>query len=449
MTPAAAVVGLHLSGRENAPQAWVAAMIRELTESGKFVVVENPEEAQVQLHVGMTGPIPKGAWYFQFGRGGDYFDEASSGEPAADVSLMSWEGRVLAKARIAVWQGVDWRKTLRDAQSYAPRLLRQPIGDILECPGDHPPQTPGTSRPPTLLARSMFLARKLPTSLAKRIRARNRDIGWYIALRSGAHPAFQTFPANTLCAADPWLIQNATRLYMFYEEMDDAHSNGRLACVEILGGSDGQTIQYGERRVILEAPHHLSYPAVFPDGAGNWFLIPESSANRTVDLYIADEFPWRWRKVRTLQQGVKLVDTTPIPRAEGGWWFFTGSMIGEAAAEAYLYSSKTIDGDWKPHPANPICADIQRARMAGPIWRDPTSAKLYRPAQDCSIRYGYAITWNEILTLNDDVYKEREAGRIEPSWTPDGLGTHTICRLDNGWEARDGIVRVPTAAKTM
>jgi hypothetical protein len=229
---------------------------------------------------------------------------------------------------------------------------------------------------------------------------------------------------------------------MFYEEMDDAHSNGRLACVEVIQDMSG-AIQYGERRVILKAPYHLSYPAVVRDGAGNWFLIPESSANRTVDLYIADEFPWRWRKVRTLQQGVKLVDTTPMPREEGGWWFFTGSMIGEAAAEAYLYSSKSIDGDWKPHPANPICSDIQRARMAGPIWRDPATAKLYRPAQDCSIRYGYAITWNEILTLNDDVYKEREAGRIVPTWTPAGLGTHTICRLENGWEARDGIVLVP------
>jgi hypothetical protein len=49
-----------------------------------------------------------------------------------------------------------------------------------------------------------------------------------------------------------------------------------------------------------------------------------------------------------------------------------------------------------------------------------------RPAQDCSVRYGYAITLHRILRLNASEYREEPVARIDPCWTAGLRGTHTL-----------------------
>ncbi len=56
------------------------------------------------------------------------------------------------------------------------------------------------------------------------------------------------------------------------------------------------------------------------------------------------------------------------------------------------------------------------------FWMD---GRLYRPTQDCSVRYGYAITLNEVTRLTPDEFKERPVNHIRPSWMPGLRGTHT------------------------
>jgi hypothetical protein len=51
--------------------------------------------------------------------------------------------------------------------------------------------------------------------------------------------------------------------------------------------------------------------------------------------------------------------------------------------------------------------------------------RLYRPTQDCSIRYGYGIRVNEIKKLTPTEFEERLVRTIPPSWMPGLLGTHT------------------------
>jgi hypothetical protein len=40
-----------------------------------------------------------------------------------------------------------------------------------------------------------------------------------------------------------------------------------------------------------------------------------------------------------------------------------------------------------------------------------------RPAQDCSVRYGYAMTLNRIDLLTMTGYSETRAGAVDPGWT--------------------------------
>ena len=77
---------------------------------------------------------------------------------------------------------------------------------------------------------------------------------------------------------------------------------------------------------------------------------------------------------------------------------------------------------------NPIVSDVRNARPAGSIIEK--DGKILRPAQDCSIRYGYSVNINEIITLSETTYSEKTVSSITPS--EKGIyGVHTIANENN------------------
>jgi hypothetical protein len=52
-------------------------------------------------------------------------------------------------------------------------------------------------------------------------------------------------------------------------------------------------MNHGEPFAVLERSYHLSYPFIFRWGS-DIFMIPETSDNRTVEVYRAVEFPGKW-----------------------------------------------------------------------------------------------------------------------------------------------------------
>jgi len=92
--------------------------------------------------------------------------------------------------------------------------------------------------------------------------------------------------------------------------------------------------------------------------------------------------------------------------------------------ELHLFYSDSPLGPWTPHRANPIKSDVRSARPAGRIFEN--HGQLYRPAQDCSTRYGAAVAINRILQLNPETYEELELGKIGPDWGPHVAGVHTF-----------------------
>ena len=103
--------------------------------------------------------------------------------------------------------------------------------------------------------------------------------------------------------------------------------------------------------------------------------------------------------------------------------------------ELYLFFADAPEGEWQPHPRNPVVSDVRRARPAGRVFaRD---GELIRPSQDCSIRYGGAVMFNRIVQLTPTDYAEVPAGRMGPGWLRGGLGTHTF-NSDSEYEVVDG-----------
>ena len=68
--------------------------------------------------------------------------------------------------------------------------------------------------------------------------------------------------------------------------------------------------------------------------------------------------------------------------------------------------------------------DVRAARPAGRVFRH--EGRLSRPAQDGSPVYGTAIVVHRIDTLTPDDFRETAVARIEPTWTPGIVGTHTL-----------------------
>jgi hypothetical protein len=182
---------------------------------------------------------------------------------------------------------------------------------------------------------------------------------------------------------------------------------------------------------VLEPNYHLSFPYIFED-AGSIFLIPESAANGTVDLYRATAFPHKWEHVARLLD-VPGLDTVILPRDGLYWMFTTVCEPRGASGQLVLLSSPTLTGTYQLHRQTPITADARFARSAGRIFE--YNGALIRPSQDASGTYGSAIHLRRVTDLTPELYCEEPFADIAP---PQGFrGLHSYDRA-KGLEVIDG-----------
>jgi len=226
--------------------------------------------------------------------------------------------------------------------------------------------------------------------------------------------------------ADPFTAYANGKYYIFFEEFIHKLGKGHISYIVV--DSEGT---HSDPTRVLELPYHISYPFLFQHN-GEYYMIPETGSNRTIDLYKSLSFPDRWEKVITLMEGVRAVDTTLLQK-DGLWWLFVNICENEGAAgddELFLfYASELVTQDWTPHPLNPIVSDVRTARPAGKIFTH--NGNLYRPAQNCSRRYGYGMAINQIVTLSTTDYQENCVNEIRPDWDKSIVATHTINFEDN------------------
>lgn len=283
-----------------------------------------------------------------------------------------------------------------------------------------PHGSPNALQLATYVARNV--ARRARASAARRLQ---RD-QWVLLFHRGealcTSPAAFTklVPPRDRFWADPHLIHRDGRYYAFIEECPFDTGKGHIAVLSM--SSDGA---WSEPVKILERDYHLSYPFVF-EHAGELYMVPESEARRTVDLYRCVEFPQRWVHVRTLLTDITATDSTLVEH-DGRWWLFANVVDHPGASfsdELYLFHSDSLDGEWKPHPRNPVVSDARRARPAGAILS--SEGRLVRPAQDCSVRYGYGIRLQRIDRLSTSEYAETEVGSLMPAWDRRIVATHTL-----------------------
>jgi hypothetical protein len=242
-------------------------------------------------------------------------------------------------------------------------------------------------------------------------------------------------PPKNLCWADPFVLFRNDRHYVFLQQRNGAANQGHIAYIIL--NPDGRP---SEARKILEKPYPLSYPFVF-HYEGVDYMIPESGANSTVDLYSCIAFPDRWEYRSTLLQGVRAVGATML-RHDGWWWLFTNIRERPGASfddELFLfYNSDLLSGSWTPHPLNPIVSDARSARPAGRIFEH--NGNLYRPSRDNSGSGMNGMKINHIVNLSTTCYEEVCVNDIGPLWDSSIVQMNTINYL-SGLTIIDGLMK--------
>jgi hypothetical protein len=279
-------------------------------------------------------------------------------------------------------------------------------------------------------------AAELAVHVARNVKRRARDFlhrhfaldRWILLAHAGEAPCTagreftKIIPPKDRFWADPHVVPKDDRYYVFIEEFTFASGKGHISVLVL----DDKGVPQGDAAKVLERDYHLSYPCVFVH-EGEYFMVPESSENRTVDLYRCADFPLGWVFVKTLLKDIDAVDTTVVEH-EGLWWLFASVRENEGASfceELFVFHAKSpLDSQWTAHAGNPVVSDVRRARPAGAMFR--RGGKLYRPAQDCSVRYGYAVTLNEVTMLTPTSYAEARRAQILPDWDRRVAATHTL-----------------------
>jgi hypothetical protein len=362
----------------------------------------------------------------------DGWDEFVRGKPYTEAVLTS-NGEAIARTT-----GMRELVSFRRART----RLGMRAASMIEHELDR--RTRGGARPPMCVVQRARVPRATPLAVARRAassaraylrnwyRGRFTNRQWFVGISfDGTRRFHEIVPPKDRIWADPFVIADGDRAWIFIEEMLFATNRGTLAVIE--ARRDGT---WSPPQTILDLPIHLSYPCVFR-WEGGLFMVPDTRFRKTIELHRCVEPPAKWELDTVLMRDVDAVDTT-LFEAHGRWWMYMATPSGDKAGldRLWLHHAPTPRGPWTAHPMNPLECDVMGGRPGGrPFLRD---GKLVRAVQLSTPYYGYAIGIREIVTLTENAWEERLIETIGPDWAPGLAATHTL-NVDNGVTVIDGM----------
>lgn len=282
----------------------------------------------------------------------------------------------------------EWLREFHTASAYG-----------MYCPGDQRPFIRQYVKVPD---RVIIKARKL-TSYIKDLLIKEE---WNIAIRKredkflwekgGESKRFTVLP-NTIryWAADPFIIPDGEKDYLFFEMFDRLKSKGLIGYREINGS------KIGKMKIAYEAEHHLSFPYIF-EYKNEYYIMPESSEGKELFVLKATHFPDKWEKIESWMQGKRFVDSVLLSH-EGENYLLTQDLkSGYSSEKISIFIRK--GKEWVPHKQSPVVKSLANARLAGKTFFERN--QLIRVAQDCQDGYGTKLHFNNILKLSKDEYEE-------------------------------------------
>lgn len=215
--------------------------------------------------------------------------------------------------------------------------------------------------------------------------------------------------------ADPFIYSvSKERIIVFVEELEFDKPIGRLSELVV----DAKTKKLLQKYTLLELNTHLSYPAIIRQG-DDIFVCPENGASGKLSLYKYNPTTHKLDFVKVVLDEA-LADATI--RRMGDDYFMFATKVPNTQEDLFLYKSLQFDGEYSE--VGLVSQGRLSSRPAGDIFE--VDDVLYRPAQNCSQRYGGAVELMKVCECGGDVYREEHYLTLNPSSFKYNLGLHTI-----------------------
>ena len=240
------------------------------------------------------------------------------------------------------------------------------------------------------------------------------------------HRYSKIIPPNDRFWADPHIICQSDKYYIFIEEVPYDSRRGHISLIEMDNSGNCKPT-----KKIIEEDFHMSYPFVFKHN-GEFYMLPETAENKKISLYKCIEFPHKWELEMHLLENIQAYDATLL-FDQGKWWIFANVVESDGISswdELFIfYAEELLTTDWTAHAKNPVISDCRTSRPAGKFFTEGN--KLYRPSQNSSHLYGYGLNINEVTQLSTTTYQEKIVSRATPDWDKTIIGIHTFNREAN------------------
>ena len=226
--------------------------------------------------------------------------------------------------------------------------------------------------------------------------------------------------------ADPFIINNKNKMYVFFENYSYKLKKGKISC----GVLNNNSII--DVKDALSKEYHLSYPFIFKEGNG-FYMIPETSQNMRLEIYKCSSFPTKWELYSTAFEGEMILDCNYFVDDSNQKWLFLNkkTLNSDSCSDLYIYAVDSLKlNKIYPHSQNPVITDSNIARNAGPIYK--AENKIFRPSQiNNKGVYGRGLNINEILELNLDIYKEKNIVKCLPNFAKNIQGIHHLHQTED------------------
>lgn len=189
--------------------------------------------------------------------------------------------------------------------------------------------------------------------------------------------------------ADPFVLDvTETEIQLLVEDMpyDVEDYKGRISLLHI----NRSTMEIASRKVLLDLPTHLSFPAIWRKD-GHIYVYPESAHSGRLDLYEYHPETETLSFVQTICDDV--VWDSYITEAFGEPLLFTAAHNDE---QLDIYRWDNDNERFVPFTV--IKSDTPNSRIGGAVFG--YNGEYYYPAQDCSKNYGGAIDIKRIEYVN-------------------------------------------------
>lgn len=212
--------------------------------------------------------------------------------------------------------------------------------------------------------------------------------------------------------ADPFVLDVTEKeILLLVEDFGYDVQRGVISLLHI----DRATMKVASRKVLLELPTHLSFPAIWRKD-GHIYVYPESAKSGKLDMYEYSPETEELTFVQTICDDV--VWDSYITEAFGELLLFTAAH-DDCQLDIYKWNDKK-----KRFVANvDVPSEKPNARLGGAVFK--YGSEYYYPAQDCSKNYGGAIDIKRIKVENGE-WKVEPVKHLESPHLTHQLGMHTL-----------------------